>query len=77
MTPESIQVARLEEQMNELRRMVNELSETNKVLLRHIDDIREQLATAKGGGRAVMLMISVSGALGAAISWVMSHVRFQ
>jgi hypothetical protein len=71
MTDETIDrrdYGRLEAQVEQLARDVHTLKET-------VEGMRDMMQQARGGWRAIALVSGVAATMGAAISWVASHVK--
>jgi phage shock protein A len=70
LTPESLQIARLEEQFSAMRATLEKMEE-------RMESMERQLAEARGGWRTLMALGGAAATLGAAVTWLMSHVRLQ
>lgn len=60
---------RLEAQVSQLTTDVHQLKQT-------VEQMRDMMSEARGGWRAIALVSGVAGSLGAALTWVLTHVRF-
>ena len=76
-TPDSVQIARLEERMSTLARdlemQTNALDEVRKQL----DEVLKALHEAKGGWRLMMLLGGGAASLGGIATWALSHVTIK
>lgn len=61
---------RLEAQVAQLTVDVHDLKET-------VETMRDMMQQAKGGWRTLMFLSGVAGSIGAALSWVVSHIKFS
>lgn len=61
---------RLEAQVERLTQDVHALKET-------VQKMHTMMAEARGGWRVLMLIGGVSGTIGAAATWVVSHLSFK
>lgn len=59
---------KMEAQVERLTRDVHELTQT-------VEEIRDMMQQANGGWRAVVLLGGIASAIGAAISWALSHIK--
>lgn len=69
-TKDSLQIARLEEQLSSMRHTLEKMDE-------RMEAMETQLAEARGGWRTLVWLGGAAASMGAAMSWVVSHVRFQ
>jgi hypothetical protein len=69
-TPDSLQIARLEAQFAFMRETLMKMDERLEVMER-------QLAEAKGGWRTLMWLGGAAAGLGSVVTWALSHVRLQ
>lgn len=60
---------RMEAQVEQLTKDVHTLTQTVK-------EINEFMQQSKGGWKTIAMLGGVAGAIGAAISWVATHVKF-
>ena len=75
-TRDSLQIARLEEQVATIRRDLEAMTESMDEMQRQLAQVIDQLTQARGGWRMLMLLGGAGAGLGAALSWVANHVRF-
>ena len=75
--PESVQIARLEEQFRAMREWMQEMAEAQRETQRQLAELQRQLEQARGGWRTLMWLGGAAASLGACASWIASHVRFQ
>ena len=61
---------RLEAQVAQLTVDVHDLKET-------VETMRDMMQQAKGGWRTLMFLSGVAGSIGAALSWIVSHIKFS
>ena len=61
---------RLEAQVEQLKNDVHALKET-------VEAMRDMMQQAKGGWRTLMFLSGVAGSIGAALSWIASHLKFS
>lgn len=61
---------RMEAQVEQLTRDVHTLKET-------VETMRDMMQQAQGGWRAIVMLSGIAGAVGAGISWVVTHVKFS
>lgn len=74
-TRDSIQIARLEEQVAALRATVHEMAETLTKVGEQLDAVTRELEQARGGWKTLMLIGGAVGSLAGLVSWATSHVR--
>jgi hypothetical protein len=87
-TPDSLQIARLEAQFTFMRAAMEEMANRQRDAMaamadgqretqRQLAEMRSELEQAKGGWRTLMWLGGAAMSAGAGISWVLSHVRVQ
>ena len=72
----SIDVAVLEERMAQRDKEIEQLTRVIEQLTAKVEVIASTLSEARGGWRVLMLVGGAAGALGSAVTWVASHLRF-
>lgn len=87
-TKDSLQIARLEEQLTTVRRDMETMADQMRDMAhasqqRHdaqqaqLERVLQNLAEFKGGRKVLMGLIGASAGLASAITWAVSHVRLQ
>lgn len=76
-TRDSLQIARLEEQMNTMRRDMESMSAQMVGLHTQLDAVLEKLSEFKGGRKVMFGLFGAVGAIASAITFAISHIRFQ
>jgi hypothetical protein len=76
-TPDSLQIARLEAQFSFMRATLEKLDARMGSMEGRMESMERQLAEARGGWRTLVWLGGAAASLGAGISWVLSHVRLQ
>lgn len=76
-TPDSLQIARLEAQFSFMRATLEKLDERMELMDARMEAMERQLAEARGGWRTLVWLGGAAASLGAGMSWVLSHVRLQ
>lgn len=75
MTPEERdRLTKAEAQLEEQRRVNDEIRETLKSLLAKVEALTAEANKGKG---ALAVIVTASGTLGALISWAISHLTFH
>lgn len=69
-TPDSLQIARLEAQFSFMR-------ETLMTMDKRLEVMERQLAEAKGGWKTLMWLGGAAAGLGSLATWALSHLRVQ
>jgi len=70
-------IARLEAEVAHLSRTVEQLSRTVADLSATLHSINITLAEARGGWRTMLIVGGAASALGGAITWVATHIKFS
>jgi len=76
-TPDSLQIARLEAQFSFMRATLEKLDSRMEAMEERMESMERQLAEARGGWRTLVWLGGASASLGAGVAWVLSHVRLQ
>lgn len=61
---------RMEAQVEQLTKDVHALKET-------VETMRDMMQQAQGGWKAIALISGIAGTFGAAVAWVVTHVKFS
>lgn len=61
---------RMEAQVEQLTKDVHVLKETVEVM-------RDMMQQASGGWKAIALLSGIAGSVGAGISWIATHIKFN
>lgn len=72
-----VEFGQLKAEVAAQRRDLDRLVATIEHLAKSMDDVRDTLTEARGGWRAVAMISGVAATLGAAISWVVQHVKIS
>ena len=76
-TPDSLQIARLEERMATMHRDMATQQEQLAALQEQMTQVLSALSEAKGGWRTLMLLGGAATAFGAVISWALAHFQIK
>lgn len=76
-TKDSLQIARLEERIATIDRDMRMQTERLELMQAQLAQVLSALSEAKGGWRTLMWLGGAAAAMGALISWVLTHVRFS
>lgn len=76
-TRDSLQIARLEEQFNEIRRDVESLNEQIGGLQSQLAEVLRTLNEARGGWKTLMQLGGAAAVLGGLFSWLANHIAFK
>ena len=61
---------RLEAQVEQLQNDVHALKET-------VESMRDMMQQARGGWRTLMFLSGIAGSIGAALAWIVGHIKFS
>lgn len=76
-TPDSLQIARLEAQFSFMRATLEKLDERMEQMDARMESMERQLAEARGGWRTLLWLGGAAATLSSAVTWAISHVRVQ
>ena len=76
-TEDSVQIARLEERLRQMDADMKQLTSALSDVQVQMGQILDKLNEAKGGWRMLMWLGGGAATLGAAISWVLTHVTVK
>ena len=76
-TEDSVQIARLDERLRQLDTELKALTNGLSDLQVQMGQILDKLNEARGGWRMLMWLGGGAATLGAAISWVLTHVQVK
>ena len=76
-TRDSLQIARLEEQMNTMRRDMETMSEQMEQLQKQLGSVLDMLNEFRGGRKLMLGLFAGCAALASAITWGVSHIRIM
>jgi multidrug resistance efflux pump len=76
-TPDSLQIARLEERMATMHRDMSTQQEQLAALQEQVAQVLSALSEAKGGWRTLMWLGGCATALGAGVSWAITHLQIK
>jgi TolA-binding protein len=76
-TPDSIQIARLEERFGAMQVQIEEMSEQMSALQRQTGELLSQLQEARGSVKTLLAIGSAGAAIGTLGTWMLQHVTFK
>lgn len=71
----AIALAALQVEVSYLKVAVSDVRATNTVQNEKLDRVLAQLAEARGGWRALMLIGGAAGSIGSGLTWALSHIK--
>lgn len=77
LTEAQVAIGILEAKVEHLTKLADELKASNKDLADKMDKVLVTLSEARGGWRMLMLMGGGAATLGGALSYVLTHIRWQ
>ena len=76
-TPDSLQIARLEERMATMHRDMSAQQQQLADLQEQMTQVLAALSEAKGGWRTLMLLGGAAASAGGVISWALNHLQMK
>lgn len=75
-TRDSLQIARLEEQMNTMRRDMEVMSIQMAGLQTQLGTVLDKLNEFRGGKKVMLALFAACGAAGGTLTWAATHIKF-
>jgi uncharacterized coiled-coil protein SlyX len=72
-----VEFGQLKAEVAAQRRDLDRLATTLEHIAKAMDDVRDTLTEARGGWRAVAMIGGIAGTLGAAVAWMVQHVKIS
>lgn len=74
-TDQAVQIAVLQTEVKHLSDAVADLKAVNAAQSEKLDNLLRVIEEARGGWKVLMMVGGAAGAIGSAVSWVISHMK--